>query len=108
MQDREYEERVDDLFNAIEDGIDEIEANIDVDSSVGMLTVEFPNGSSVILSRQIANHEVWVAAKSGGYHLAFNDDQWFCRTSNENLSTLLDRVFAEQLGKAVSSFNLSR
>ncbi len=108
MQDREYEERVDDLFNAIEDGIDEIEANIDVDSSVGMLTVEFPNGSSVILSRQIANHEVWVAAKSGGYHLAFNDEKWFCRTSDENLSTLLDRVFAEQLGKAVSSFNLSR
>ncbi len=107
MQDREYEERVDDLFNAIEDAIDELEADIDVDSSAGMLTIEFPNGSSIILSRQIANHEVWVAAKSGGFHLAFNDDRWFCRTSDENLSALLDRVFTEQLGKLVSGFNLS-
>ena len=106
MQDREYEERVDDLFNAIEDEIDEFEADIDVDSSAGMLTIEFPNGSSVILSRQIANHEVWIAAKSGGYHLAFDDDQWFCRTSEENLPKLLDRVFTEQLGKTVSGFNL--
>lgn len=106
MQDREYEERVDDLFDAIEDEIDELEADIDVDSSAGMLTIEFPNGSSVILSRQIANHEVWIAAKSGGYHLAFDDDQWFCRTSEENLPKLLDRVFTEQLGKTVSGFNL--
>ena len=106
MQDREYEERVDDLFNAIEDAIDELEADIDVDSSAGMLTIEFPNGSSVILSRQIANHEVWVAAKSGGYHFALNDGRWFCRTSDENLSALLDRVFTEQLGKVVSCFNI--
>ena len=106
MQDREYEERVDDLFNAIEDEIDAFEADIDVDSSAGMLTIEFPNGSSVILSRQIANHEVWVAAKSGGYHLAFDNDQWLCSTSDEDLTRLLDRIFAEQLGKAVSGFDL--
>lgn len=105
MQEREYDDRVDSLFNAIEDGIDEIEADIDVDSSMGLLTIEFPNGSSVILSRQVANHEVWVAAKSGGYHLAFIEDQWFCGTSDETLSTLLDRVFTEQLCKVVSAFN---
>lgn len=105
MQDREYEERVDDLFNAIEDEIDELEADIDVDSSAGMLTIEFPDGSSVILSRQIANHEVWVAAKSGGYHLAFNDGQWFCGTSEENLPKMLNRLFTEQLGQTVSGFD---
>ena len=106
MQDREYEEQVDELFNDIEDKIDEIEADLDVDSTAGMLTIEFPNGSSAILSRQIANHEVWVAAKSGGYHLAFIDGQWFCRTSDENLSMLLDRVFTEQLGEQTPAFNL--
>ena len=105
MQDREYEERVDDLFNAIEDEIDELEADIDVDSSAGMLTIQFPDGSSVILSRQIANHEVWVAAKSGGYHLAFNDGQWFCGISEENLPKMLNRLFTEQLGQTVSGFD---
>lgn len=106
MEDREYEGRVDELFNAIEDRIDDLEADIDVDSSAGMLAIEFPNGSSVILSRQIVNHEVWVAAKSGGYHLAFIENQWLCQTSDENLSNLLGRVFTEQLGKSVTVFSL--
>jgi iron-sulfur cluster assembly protein CyaY len=105
MLDRDYEERVDDLFYTIEDQVDELNADIDVDSSAGMLTIGFPNGSSVVLSRQVANHEVWVAAKSGGYHLAFCTDHWFCRNTDEDLSSLLNRVFAEQLGSAVSGFN---
>ncbi|MBQ74252.1 MAG: iron donor protein CyaY [Gammaproteobacteria bacterium] len=106
MQDAEYEERVDQLFNAIEDEIDEVEADIDVDASAGILTIEFPDSSHVILSRQIANREVWIAARSGGYHLALDDDEWYCRTSSESLSVLLNRVFTEQLGKVVSGFDL--
>ena len=106
MQDAEYEERVDQLFNAIEDEIDEVEADIDVDASAGILTIEFPDSGHVILSRQIANREVWIAARSGGYQLALDDDEWYCRTSSESLSVLLNRVFTEQLGVVVSVFNL--
>ena len=106
MQDAEYEECVDQLFNAIEDEIDELDADIDVDASAGILTIEFPDTSRVILSRQIVNHEVWVAARSGGYHLALDDDDWYCSTSSESLSLLLNRVFTEQLGVVVSVFNL--
>jgi len=108
MPDPEYEDRVDDLFNAIEDEIDELEADIDVDSSAGMLTIDFQDASNDILSRQIVNHEVWVAARSGGYHLLFDDNDWYCRTTDENLSALLCRVFSEQLGREVSGFQLSQ
>ena len=104
MQDREYEERVDELFASIEDEIDEFDADIDVDSSGNMLMIEFPQGGSVVLSRQVANHEVWVAAKSGGFHLAFREGQWFCATTAENLTVLLNRVFTEQLGTPVKGF----
>lgn len=107
MDDREFQDQVDGLFNDIEDQIDELEKDIDVDSTAGMLAIEMPDGSNVVLSRQIANHEIWVAARSGGFHLSHNDGIWVCGTSNENLGELLDRVFAEQLGEPFDGFELT-
>lgn len=107
MEDHEYEDRVDELFNRIEDEIDELDEDIDVDSSGGMLTIELPDGSNVILSRQITNHEIWVAARSGGYHLSRVDGSWVCANSSENLCDLLNRVFAEQLGEPFKGFRLT-
>ncbi len=108
MEDREYEDRVDELFSDIEDEIDGLTDDVDVDSTGGMLTVELPDGSNVILSRQIANHEIWLAARSGGYHLSRVDGSWFCATSNEKVDDLLNRVFTEQLGKPFKEFNFAR
>ena len=107
MDDREFQDQVDGLFNDIEDQIDELEKDIDVDSTAGMLAIEMPDGSNVVLSRQIANHEIWVAARSGGFHLSHTDGFWVCGTSNEKLGALLDRVFAEQLGEPFDGFNLT-
>ena len=105
MKDSQYNEIVEALFNAIEDEVDEIEADIDIDSSAGMLVFEFPDRSSVVLSRQVANHEVWVAAKSGGYHLAYIENRWICGTTEEEIGDLLDRVFTEQLNQSVTVFS---
>ena len=70
----------------------------------GLLTITFEDGSSVILSRQIATREVWVAARSGGFHLAMVDGQWHCGTTDEDLGVLLDRVFTEHAGESVAAF----
>ena len=108
MDDREFQDRVDGLFNNIEDQIDELEKDIDVDSTAGMLAIEMPDGSNVVLSRQITNHEIWVAARSGGFHLSYTDGFWVCGTNNEKLGDLLDRVFAEQLGEPFDGFDLTK
>ncbi len=105
MDDREYESLTNSLFAEIEDLLDELELDIDVDSSGGLINVEFANGTAVILSRQVANHEVWVAARSGGFHLAYANDDWFCNTTSETLSQLLNRVFTEQAGESVDVFS---
>jgi CyaY protein len=104
MQDREFDEIVENLFNSIEDEVDELDADVDVDSTAGMLTLEFPDGSSVVLSRQVANHEIWVAARSGGFHLAYGAHHWVCGTTDEALGELLNRIFTEQLNQPVTIF----
>ena len=96
MDDSSFQEIVDQVLLEIEDRVDELNDDIDVDSSGGVLTMTFPDGTSVILSRQISSHEIWIAAKSGGFHLAFDEQVWSCASTGEDLKSLLDRVFVEQ------------
>ncbi len=96
MDDRQFSDMVDEIFVDIEDQVDDLDLDIDIDTSGGVLTFSMPDGSSIILSRQIGAHEIWVAARSGGFHLALKDDVWHCGTTNETLSKLLNRVFTEQ------------
>ena len=101
MDDSQFQEIVDDEFVRIEDRVDELELDIDVNASGGVLTFTLDSGSSVILSRQIASHEIWVAAKSGGFHLKRAGDGWRCDNTNESLEQLLNRVFMEQAGASL-------
>ena len=101
MQESEFSDRVDRIVEQLEDELDEFEDDLDIDSSGGLLTVNFPDGSTVILSRQLANCEIWVAARSGGFHLGYVNESWVCRTTDETLPRLIGRVFSEQLGRQV-------
>ncbi len=102
MDDAQFHELIDELILQIEDAIDEQDLDIDVDASGSLLTMECPDGSSIILSRQNATHELWVAAKSGGFHLRYQNNGWYCGTSLETFPQLLNRVLTEQLGQPVS------
>jgi CyaY protein len=103
LQDNDYNNRVDAIFATLEDQFDEQPADLDVEVSGPVMTIIFPNQSQVILSRQRANQEIWVAAKSGGFHLHLDaNGSWLCRTTGEDLATLLNRAFTEQLGEPVT------
>lgn len=101
MLDAEFHEIVDDLIMQLEDELEEFPEDLDIENAAGILTIQFPNGSTIVVSRQIANHEVWVAAKSGGFHLSSQPEGWFCNTTEEYLPGLMGRVVSEQLGRAV-------
>lgn len=98
LDEAKYHQLVDELQQTIEDQLDASDLDVDIDNGNGILTVIFDNGSQIILSRQAALLQLWVAAKSGGYHLAYNVDKngWFVIDSNESLKDLLKRLINEQ------------
>lgn len=98
MQESEFQALVDDVFIDIEDRIDELVEDIDVENAGGVLTLTFLDGSQVILSRQSSTNEIWVAARSGGFHLKRLDQDWICGTTGEHLAALINRVVYEQGG----------
>ncbi|ROS01998.1 CyaY protein [Sinobacterium caligoides] len=103
MNEIEYQECVESTIEAIEDAVDESGQDIDCELNGGVLTLTCANSSVIIFSRQIATKELWMAAKSGGYHFFYDEKvgQWCCSRSGESLSALLAKVTTEQAGAAV-------
>mgnify|MGYP005985653551 CR=1 FL=1 len=97
MNETEFSQYCDDLMLAVEESIDDSGEDIDYETSAGVLTLTIEaNGSKIIISRQPAIAQIWVAAKSGGYYLNHSEDGWICTTTSETLSELLQRVCEEQ------------
>ena len=106
MNESEFNDIVDDIFVEIEDAIeaacDETGAEIDYETSSGILTLEFTNGSQIILNRQAPLKQIWVAAKQGGFHFDFDteDEQWLC--NGKELFSALSEYCTDQAGKKIS------
>ena len=80
MTDLEFLDHAEQLLRAVElacDRInDESDADIDNQRTGGMITLSFANRSQIIINLQTPLHEVWLAARSGGYHFRFDGQQW--------------------------------
>ncbi len=80
MQDTDYQDRAEALLRAIELTVDRINDSSDVDidaQRVGaMVTLVFGDKSQIIVNLQKPLQEVWMAAKSGGYHYKWQGAQW--------------------------------
>ncbi len=80
MTDSEFMDRAESLLRAVEAGCDRINdanlADIDNQRVGGMVTLVFSDGSQIVINLQKPLHELWMAAKSGGYHYQFDGERW--------------------------------
>ena len=104
MNEAQYSDLLDDLMVAIEDAIEDAELDIDYETAAGILTLTCPDNSKVILSRQTPLLQLWLAARSGGFHFNYAEDRqmWVLDSNGEGFSGVLNRCLSEQYGEAVS------
>lgn len=100
MNETDFHRAVEAVLARIEAAVEDAEA-LDVDLEGGILTVTCPDGTRVIVNRQTPNREIWVAARSGGFHFSFRDGQWRDTRSGEELFASLARIVALQGGVQV-------
>lgn len=103
LSEREFHQQVDELLQQVEDCFDASDLDTDLENSGGLLTIRLPNTSQLILSRQPALQELWIAARSGGFHCQYDPAQqrWVCPATGETLGALLERVTREQSGESL-------
>jgi CyaY protein len=102
MTDIEYLNHAEALLKAVETNCDRIndETNADIDNQRvgGMITLSFANRSQIIINLQKPLHEVWMAAKAGGFHYKFNS-AWRSTRDGTEFFADLSRYASEQAGQ---------
>lgn len=106
MTDPEYMDQAEALLRRVEAGCDRIsdESDADVDSQRvgGMVTITFGNGSQLIVNLQKPLHEVWLAARAGGFHYKFDGQRWMDTKGQGEFFENLARCASEQAGQPLT------
>lgn len=106
MTDPEFMDRAESLLRGIELSCDRInddsDADIDNQRVGGMITLAFRNGSQIIVNLQKPLHEVWLAARAGGFHYKFDGSRWMDTKGNGEFFDNLSRYASEQGGEPLS------
>lgn len=98
MNESEFNQRVDALYEQIEDAVDNGDYDIDCEQTGAVLTLHCEDGSAIVFSRQSATQELWLAARGGGFHFRFGEGGWFSQKEGQTLDAIFARACREQLG----------
>ena len=102
MEEREFEALATQALQRIERALDD--SGIDADFELkegGVLELEFVNGSKIIVNRHGAAREIWVAARSGGFHFRWDGSAWRDTRDGGELFAALSRLVSAQSGTGV-------
>ena len=81
------------LLNQIEASVPEVEGDL-VDS---VLTLLLPDGSQIILNRQEAVQQIWLACSDGPARFAQKNGTWRDTQSGESLEMAVGRLLGRRL-----------
>lgn len=105
MTDPEYLDKAEAALKAVEASCDRIndetDADVDNQRNGGMVTLTFDNRTQIIINLQKPLHEIWVAAKSGGYHYRWIDGQWRDTKGHGELFLALSSNASAQAGRVL-------
>ena len=97
MTDSEFEVLAEAALAALERALEASALDADVETKgVGVLEIEFGNGTKMVVNRHTAAREIWVAAKSGGFHFRHDGRLWRDTRDGTELFAALSRLASAQ------------
>jgi CyaY protein len=102
MNEAEFAARADAALQSIEQALEECGVDVDVLlKEGGILELEFADRSRIIVNRHAAAREIWVAARSGGFHFRWDGNAWRDTRDSTELFAALSRLVSAQAGQPV-------
>jgi CyaY protein len=90
------------IGRALDAALAESDADADWTLNDGILEIECGDGSKLIVNRHVANRELWVAARSGGFHFAPRGGAWRDTRTGADLGAALAGLLRAQAGLDVA------
>ena len=101
MNETEFLAEAERVLGAIESAVEAVDADIDATRSGNVLTLELADGSKVVVNSQTPMRQIWIAARSGGFHYEWRDGAWRDTRDGSELFAALSRVLSAQGGVAL-------
>lgn len=103
MDESRFNQLADDTLARIEAALAESDADFDYELKPGgVIEIEFAGGSKIIVNRHTAAREIWLAARSGGFHFRPDGNVWINTRGGSELTEVLERCMSEQAGEAIT------
>ena len=107
MTESEFLRLADGVLTSIETALEHITQTTDLDiecsRSGNVLEIELiDNQSKIIVNSQAPMQEMWVAAKSGGFHYKRIDDDWINTRDGSELFAALSTMLSQQAGTPIA------
>lgn len=101
MTESEFLRMADSCLQQVQDNFEQAfendELDVDCKRSGNVLEIEFvANGSKIIVNSQAPMQEMWVAARSGGFHYKHDGQHWRNTRDGSELFSTLDSIARAQ------------
>lgn len=98
MTEIEFREAADAELECIESAIEAADLDFETPAD-GILEIEFDDASKIIVNRHGPARELWVAARSGGFHFRYDGAAWVDTRDATPLRTRLAALIEQQGGR---------
>ena len=103
MNDSEFDALADAALKHIEAALERSGADLDFALvTAGVLEIEMADGSKIIVNRHAAAQDMWVAARSGGFHFRWDGQSWLDTRGGGELMAALSALVSTQSGETVN------
>lgn len=97
------EETLDAIEAAVERAAEDSGIDVECSRTGNVLELEFvDNGSKIIVNSQAPMKEMWVAARSGGFHFRREGEKWVDTREGSELFDALSRMASAQAGSEMA------
>ncbi|EIJ68540.1 iron donor protein CyaY [Pasteurella bettyae] len=72
----EFHENIDQIWNSIEEQLEQQDIDVDCERQGAVFNITFNDGNQIVINKQEAMLELWLASRLGGLHFAYRDGDW--------------------------------
>lgn len=99
LSENEFNHQVDLIQDRIEYALDAAGVDVELEQTGGSLILMLAAGPRLVIGRQPASRELWLAAPDATLHFRYHPEQgWRHDSDDESLASVLGEIIAELIG----------
>lgn len=102
LSERAFEAAADETLGQMSRALDALEGDVEVELSMGILTLEFSDGTKYVVNSHRAAKQIWMAAERTAWHFDFEAGRWVAKKNGDELWTAVEAALTGKLGRPVA------